>query len=471
MPSVQRKDIDNTSALITVTLTKDDLKPKIDAELKRVRNRASIKGFRQGHAPMDYVRRMFGTSIFSDTINQMLSEELYNYLRDSELNVLGQPLPTENQNRYSFKIDNMEDEYAVEYEIGYVPAYEVQGLDKKQSFERLTISDLDTLAEQDLDNARRRMGNRTNPEDDIQERDILKIAARELDGDQPKADGWETTITVYVDTITDKALRKEFLSRKKGDQIRFNARLIEMGEDDQKFRKYILNLPDDDDRTVGDWFEGTIEEVSRMEIAELNDEFYTKYFGTPLSGQEEAIDKLKSGIQSFYDIRSNALLMRDFQKRLLELNQIELPQSFLKRWLGANNPELTPEMIDGEYEAFAENLRWSLLRDQLKEQFEIEVTKEEIRAEYARKVRNYFQAQLPDEIIESSIDRLMQDEKDVENTVRDLETDKIFTAVRELVTIKDKAIPSEEFHKILDAITKKAEEEQNADADLRETVA
>ncbi len=462
MPTVQQKDLDSTSAIITVTLSKDDLKPKIDAELKRFRNRAAIKGFRQGQAPMEYIKRMYGTSVFSETLNEMLSNELYNYLRDSKLDVLGQPLPTENQQRYSFKIDQMEDEYAVAYEIGFVPPFEIQGLSKDQHFERLTVSNLDALAEQDLDYARRRMGKRSNPENDIQEKDLLKIASRELDGEQLKADGWETTITILVESIPDEALKNQLLSLKHGDTLRFNARLLEMGSDDEKFRKFILNLPEDDDRPVGDWFEGTIEEVSRLEIADMDEEFFNNYFGGGVSTPEEAMEQLKKGILGYYDVRSNALLMRDFQTRLMELNPIDLPETFLKRWLGYNNQELTPDKIDAEYPAFAESLRWSLLRDKLKAKYQAEVTDEALKAEYARKVRNYFQAELPDNIIQSSVERLMQDEKDVENTRRDLEGDLIFQGIRAEVSVTDKAIPSEEFHQILEAITQKAEASEAA---------
>ncbi len=419
---------------------------------------------------MEYIKRMFGTSIFGDTLNEMISNELYTYLRESKLDVLGQPLPTENQARYSFKIDNPDDQYAIEYEIGFVPPFEINGLDKKQIFERLTVSNLDELAGQDLEHARKRMGKRSNPETDIQEKDILRVAASELDGDQPKPDGWETTMTIFVDNIVDESLKTDVLGKKKGDTIRFNARLLENHKTDAMYRKYLLSIPEDDNRAVGDWFEGTIEEVSRMEAADLDETFFNNYFGGKVSTEEEALEEIKKGIQRFYDIRSNALLMREFQTRLMEQNRFDLPDNFLKRWLKANNAELTQEQIEREYPAFADNLRWSLLRDRLKEMFDIEVTPEELKEEYARKVRNYFQAELPEHIIESSVERLMQDEKEVENTRRDLETDKIFEAIRDQVTVTDKPVSSELFHQTLDAITKKAEVEQEADAVLRESV-
>lgn len=470
MPSVQRNDIDNTSALIRVTLTKAELKPKIDAELKRLRTRMPVKGFRQGHTPIEYLKRMYGKAVFGEVLNDMLSEELYNYLRESKLDVLGQPLPTDNQTSYSFKIDQLEDEYSVEYEVGFVPPFEIQGLSKDQTFERLTVSNLDELAEKDLEYARKRMGKRSNPENDIQEKDLLTVAVHELDGDALKEGGWATSMTVFVESIPDEGLRHEFLSRKKGDTLRFNARLMEMGDDEEKFRKYILNLPEDDNRTVGDWYEGTIEEVSRVDIADLDEEFFNSYFGSGVSSETEALGELKKGILNFYDGRSDALLMRDFQTRLLELNRFELPDTFLRRWLKVNNPELSDEQIDNEYTPFAENLRWSLLRERLKDRFAIEVTEAEIRERFALRIQSYLQAQLPEHVIEGAIDRMMQEKKNVDDTRKDLEWDKLFGFIRDEVTIVDKPIPSDEFHEIVDAITKQAQQEQEADATLRETV-
>ncbi len=462
---VVRNDIDNSSAVITVTVTRDELKPKLDAELKKYRSRVPIKGFRAGQAPMDMVKKLYGPAIFSETLNDLLSRELYEYLRESQLDVLGQPLPTEDQRSFSFKISNPEPEYAVSYEVGFVPAFEIKGLDKKATYERLTVSNLDELAEDDLRYARKRMGKRSNPETDIQENDIIRIAARELESDVKspvKEGGWETTITIFMKNVTDEQLKTQLLAAKKGDVLRFNARGLEKQEKEEMYRKYILNLEKDDDRTVGDWFEGTIEEVNRVDDADLDEDFFNGYFGSDkVSNKDEAIDELKKGIAQFYEVRSNALLMRSFQERLLAENQLELPEKFLKRWLRVTNEgKLSDEQIEAEFPAFAENLRWTLIRDKVKELHNLEVTDEEVYDEFARRVRNYFQGQIPDELIHSSVERLMKNEKDVENTKRDLETDKIFEAIRAQVTLKDKPVTSEELHKLIDEITKKAEAEQ-----------
>lgn len=465
---VVRKDIDNSSAIVTVTITRDELKPKLDAELKRFRQRAPMKGFRPGQAPIEFVKKMYGPSIFGDTLNDMMATKLYDYLRESKLDVLGQPLPTADQQQFSFKISNPDPEYAISYEVGFVPPFDLKGLDKKEKFERLTVSNLDELAADDLRYARKRMGTTTNPETDIQENDIVRIASLELDGEQIKEGGYETTITVHIKSMAEEGgLKEQLLSLKKGDTLRFNARKIENQEKEESYRKYILNLEDGDDRVVGDMFEGVIEEVSRVGDAELNEEFFNGYFGGGVNNEAEAIEQIKKGITQFYDVRSNALLMRSFQERLMALNTLELPDVFLKRWLTmTNEAKLSEEQIEQEYPAFAENLRWTMLRDKIKEQFSLEVSDQDLYQEYVKRVRNYFQVDLPDNVISSSVETLMKNDKDVEDTRRDLETDKIFQAILAEVSIKDKPVPSDEFHKILEETTKKAGIEQEEGAPL-----
>jgi len=469
---VVRKDIDNSSAIVTVTITRDELKPKLDAELKRFRQRAPMKGFRPGQAPIEFVKKIYGASIFGDTLNDMMATKLYDYLRESKLEVLGQPLPTAEQQQFSFKISNPDPEYAISYDVGFVPPFDLKGLDKNEQFERLTISNLDELAADDLSYSRKRMGKRSNPETDIQENDIVRIASRELEGEQIKEGGWETTITIHLKSMTDSELKTQLLALKKGDTLRFNARQIENQEKEENYRKYILNLESDDDRVVSDLFEGVIEEVSRVEDAELNEEFFDGYFGPgKVSNEAEALEQIKIGIAQFYDVRSNALLMRSFQDRLMALNQVELPDTFLKRWLKVTNEgKLGDDQIEKEYPAFSENLRWTMLRDKIKEQFGLEVTDEDLYQEYVKRVRNYFQMDLPDNIIASSVETLMKNDKDTESTRRDLETDKIFQAILAQVTVSDQPVPSDEYHKILDEVTKKAEAAQEEDATLRSAV-
>ena len=463
MPTTSRQDLDNTHFHLTVTLNREELKPRLDAEFKRYKQKAQIKGFRAGQAPAHYVKALYGSSIFYDVFNKMMSDALYGYLRDENLDVLGQPLPVDDGKKYSFKIDKPEEEYSITYEVGHVPAFDIVGLTKSDEYKRLEVSDLDTLAAADLEETRRRGGERTHPEDDIQENDIIRVNSREMAGDQPKEGGWETTVTIFVKNITDETLRGKVLSLKKGDTLSFNVRQLEDDRNDEFIRKYLLNVPEEDAREIGDEFEGVIEEVTRAGIAELNQDFLHQYFGEAVNSEGDAIGEIKKGIQQYYLSRANALVMRDMQDRLLEQNPIALPEAFLKRWLKISNEgAISDESIENEYAGFATSLRWSLLRDKMKEQFGVEVTNAEIRTEFANTLRGYFRADLPEDLLKTAIDRMMQDKKEVERVASNIEYDKLFTAAMSEVTLTPKMVTSEEFHAIFDAATGKGSAENAA---------
>ena len=465
---VVRKDLDSTSAILTVTIHRDDLKPKLDAELKKVRQRAPVKGFRVGHAPVSYLKKLYGPSIFSDTINDLFIDELTAYLRENKINILGQPLPTEDQEKFKFNIDNPEPEYKVNYEIGFFNDFEVKGVDKNSTYERYAVSNLDALAEEDLAYARNRMTKRTAVDDDIKENDMVRFDARELtsaDG-EVKADGYETGVTVLVNVIADEAFKAELLTKKKGDVVRFNARALENIEDETRYRKYILQIDEQDNQEVGDFFEATIESVTRVEEPEMDETFFKDYFGEEVSSKEDAIEQLKDTIRRFYEERANALLMREMQDRLLRENFIELPDAFMKRWLKATNKDTTDEDIEAQYPPLADNLRWSLLRDELKEQYDIEVSDAQVRHDFIGRILRYFQGQLPEHLVKSSADRFMKNEEEVEKTRRGLEMEMLFAVLREQVTLVDKPISSEDLQHILDETSGKARKEQAEAAEL-----
>lgn len=158
---------------------------------------------------------MYGQAIFGDVLNDLLAEELYQYLRENKLDVLGQPLPSEDQGQFNFKLDSPDPEYAVKYDVSFVPDFELNSLGKGDKFERYTISDVTELAEEDLEHARKQLGPRTEIEDSIEEKDMVKIEARELDGDAVKEGGLETTISVLVETVADKDTKKKLLKLKR----------------------------------------------------------------------------------------------------------------------------------------------------------------------------------------------------------------------------------------------------------------
>ncbi len=209
---VVRTDIDNATAILTVTLTRDQVKQKVDAELKRYRQKAPIKGFRPGQIPMDRLKSMYGDAILSDVVQDLFGETLYSYLRESKMQVLGQPIPVENQEKISLSIKQLQEEYSVKYEVGFVPEFELQGLGKKETFGRYVISDLETVAKEDLEDMRKRSSQRTEVDDVIEDNDFVRTTAVELADGKIKEGGLETEISFLVSAIADEDLKAQIMT-------------------------------------------------------------------------------------------------------------------------------------------------------------------------------------------------------------------------------------------------------------------
>jgi trigger factor len=147
----------------------------------------------------------------------------------------------------------------------------------------------------------------------------------------------------------------------------------------------------------------------------------------------------------------------------MDLNKVDLPEKFLKRWLAATNKgELSEAQIENEFPAFAENLRWTIIRDDIKKRYSIEVTDEDIREAFTQKLRSYFSFEMPAHLLDSTINRMMENKKDVEETQRDIELEKLFTAIRNQVSITEKSVSSAELHEIVDSLNAAAKKEQQA---------
>lgn len=450
MSKVVREDVGNLSAVLTLTVTREDYEPKLDIELNKHRKKAQLKGFRKGKTPMGFIKKMYGRAILADVINEMIQKELTRYLAEEKIQILGQPLPSEEQEEFDFNINELID-YRFKFEIGLAPEFEVEGLTDESVFERYAVEIKEALIEKDIEAARKRFGNRNSVEDKIEENDVLTFNAEELDGDLVKENGWATSFDLLVSQIEDEAIKKQLLGNKLGAKVRFNIYKLEKNSTKESVRKYLLNLGESDaDVEIGENFEAVIQEIKRIEPAELDQEFFDKYLG---EGVVTNIDDLKAKVEAdivkYYDRQSESLLFRDFQDFLLEKNQLQLPDEFLKKWLVASSEQNTAELVEREYGNFAQNLKWSLIKGKIAKKFDIKVDDDEVFEGFKQRVRNYFQGYGDELVVLNTANRLMENEKQVDQMFQELMSDKLFEVIRGIVTIKDKKINSEDFDKVI----------------------
>lgn len=463
MSKIVREDIDALNTTLTITIEKEDYEQQFEEELQKYRKNVALKGFRKGKTPTNVLRKMYGRSVLGEVISNLLNRELFKYIEEHNMEVLGQPLPAEDQGYIDFDTKTLE-AYQFKYHLGLAPDFELNGISPDDKYERYEVEVPESVLDEDLMNLRKRVGERTQVEENIQEGDFVKFEAKELESGSVKEGGLETDFGIMINEIENETFKAELFTKKVGDKIKANVYELFNEPDDHYIRHHLLKLDHDDhDTEVGQEFELTLVEATRNEPAELNQEFFDKAFGEgKVTTEGEAKDLIREDAKQFYSKQADTLLFRDIQERLMEVNDIPLPDNFLKRWLKANNEKLTDEVIEKEYDIFAKNWKWTLLRTKIAKKFEVEIAEQDIREGFAQRVRDYFGGYGNEELINATVDRLMQDQKQVNDIYEEVLVDRLSDAITGVVTIVPKPVDREDFMNILDEARAKARAEQES---------
>lgn len=464
MSKIVREDIGNLHATLTATLSPSDYEPKVNSELNKYRKKAQMKGFRKGKTPMGMIKKLYGQSVMGEVVNEMLQNEVFQYIKDENLDILGQPIPAEDQDQLDLQLGAKED-LVFRFEVGIAPKFELKGLDKDNKFSQYAVEVPDEMIVKDLDVARTRAGERQQIEEPVAEGDMVKFNIEELDGDAVKENGWACSFSVVVEERLFEEFKEGLIGKTIGHKIRMDINTVEKDRDEVFVRKYFLGVEDADAETViGNDFEATIGEVSRVLPAELGQEFYDKAFGEgKVSNEEEARAFIEKDILKFYDRQSESLLFRDFQDNLLEQNGMELPETFLKRWLKVAN-QLDNVAVEKEFENFSKNLQWSMIRSKMVEKFDIEIKEEEVLEGFKERIRGYFGGHGDELIVLNTANRLMENKEQVDQLHQELMADKLFAELRKVVSVDPKNISMEEFEKVVQQAQEELQARQNQPA-------
>ena len=81
--NVSLKNIDATKGIVKLEIVKADYADKVEKSLRSFRQKAEMPGFRKGMVPMGMVKKMYGKHVLVEEINKLVSENLYNYIRET----------------------------------------------------------------------------------------------------------------------------------------------------------------------------------------------------------------------------------------------------------------------------------------------------------------------------------------------------------------------------------------------------
>lgn len=314
MSTIVREDIDHLNAVLTLTLDKSDYEGRWLDELKKYKGKAQIKGFRKGKTPLSVIKKMYGKALLADVVNDLVQTKLSEYLKEKDLNILGYPLSSQDQEIFDFDLKNL-GEYVFKFDLGMAPEFEVQGAGEEDRYSRYDVVINEDMLNDEVENARRQLGKQEEVEEDILENDIIELEVKELDGDSVKESGVTNTFSVLVNTISDESVKERLLKSKKGDSLKVNLLELEEKANDEYVRNYYLGLDKEDTTEFNAEFEATVNSVKRLVPAELDQEFFDKFFGEgEVSSEEEMRDKIKENIKVHYDKQADALLSESSKK-------------------------------------------------------------------------------------------------------------------------------------------------------------
>jgi len=435
--------ITNTEALIKISLKQDDYQPKVEEKIKEYSKKANIKGFRPGKVPKTLITKMYGKSILVDEVNHMLSHNVMDYIKENDIQILGEPLP--NMEKAAAVDWDTQSEFDFEYSIGMADDFEVK-LDKKVKIENFSIKVDDKVIKETIDNLKKQFGTMTNPETS-EAGDVLygEIVAEDEEADL--LEGQENKKGELDLTKVEKKQVKNFVGKKSEDEIEFDVSKVLKEESD------IEGFTGSKETTK---IKFLVKNVNRMVDAEMGQDLFDKTFGKDaVKTEEEFRTKISEVVGKNYDQESENFLNYKIQDEFVEKTKIDLPNDFLKRFIESSNKEkISREDIDRDYEHYAKDLKWSLIKNKISKDNEIKIEHADVIEEAKTMIRQQFTASgFPADQMESSLDSFVDNYlkgEDGNNYVKLHEkvyNDQVVKFIKESITIKNKEVSPEEFNK------------------------
>jgi len=437
---ITQKNADDLTLIVTLSIEKEDYTEKRKKILIDYRRKAEIKGFRKGMAPMSFIEKIHGKAAQLDAVNNVISEGLNNYINDNKINIIGEPLPNETEQK---PIDWENDEqFEVSFDLALAPKVELALTAK----DKITYYEVDINEEEiqkQKTNLLKQYGTLQNT-DSIEEDDFI-IA--DLNQEQMQIEG----TYIAAKSVTDKKIKKSLIGKKAGDELVIDVNKAFENETD---RAAMLKVKKEELAGINPEFTLIVKEVKRFKEAELGEELYDRMFGKGVVTTEEEFNaKIKERLQMEYSQESDYRFMLDARDALIEKAAIALPEDFLKRWLfSANEGKFTMEEIDKDFPLFLKDFRWQLIRQYITKEQNIKVTKENL-LDHARKVAAYQFAMYglnnaPAEQINHYAESLLANEKEGKRIYEKVEDDLVIEYVRSVVTLNKKGISIEKLHEL-----------------------
>ncbi len=445
--NITKTQIDDLNASIKIELSKEDYSEGVEIALKDYQRKVDVKGFRKGKAPMGIVKKMYGKALLADEINKVLGDTLSNYIKENDLQILGEPLPNETDQK-EFSLD--EEVFEFLYDIAISPEVNAK-LSKREKVVYYSIKVDDEMIDKQIESICKNNAEML-PVDEIEGTEYLKGELVELDENGAIKEGGlandDASMSLFY--MKDDESLTLFKGKKIGEEVKFNA--VKSFPNKTDFAA-MLGVSKEEAEHSNENYCLVIKEIKRHVDAEVNEALFTKMYGEEVKNIADFRTRIKGDIENQLQGHSDYRFTVDAKEKMVKKNEdVVLPEAFLKRWILATNENMKVEDLDRDFEAYKDDFKWELIKVALVKEFDVKMELEDMQKEArnvaAAQLQQYGLNNLSDEQLDGFASKLLEDEKQRKGLYERALDNKVFGVIKENVKIEDQEITMADFEKL-----------------------
>lgn len=449
--NISLKNNDALSGIIKLEIVKADYESQVEGNLRKLRQKANVPGFRKGMVPVGMVKKMYGKHVLIEEINKIVSENLFKYIRDNNLAVLGEPLSSMTEQK-DIDFDKDED-FEFCFDVAFAPAFNIE-LDKNDKLAYYQVAIDDDMLNKQVESYTSHFGSYDQAEE-VEERDLVKGTVAELENGAPKEGGIVVEDAVLMPSyMKDEAEKAKFIGSKVNSVVVFNPHKAYEGAE-AEISSFLKIGKEDVVNHTGD-FSFEIKEVTRHKNAELNQELFDKVFGEgAVTSEEEFKNKIKEALAEQFGPQSDFKFLTDARELLsAKAGEMEIADDLVKRWLLVANEKNTPEAIEEDYPKIKEDLKYHFIKDALVKKYNLNVEREDIE-NFAKRVAKaqfaqYGMLSVPEEMLDNYAKDMLKNQQTMQNIAERAMEEKLAACLKEQVDLEIKEISVDEFNKLFE---------------------
>ncbi len=293
---------------VEITLSYDELAPHFERAYSDVQRNLQLEGFRKGKVPMDIIKSRFGDQIERDALSDVASDAFRTAAREHELDVIGTPVLVE-MNRTA----EHGARFVIEFEV--MPTITLRPYDEIEIIKPVRqISEIDV--DEELYNLQLRSA-QLEPAEQITDSMYvvkLKFAPVDPETNAPILGGKEQEFFLD-DERMDPLLRSELINLRVGDSFVYRT---EHAGDEQSGQphQHVYHV--------------TVQQVQRVVLPELTEEFIAKISGGRISTEEQLRDEIRQSLEQHWERELNNYLRERLVDALVEAHQFDVPEGLIR---------------------------------------------------------------------------------------------------------------------------------------------